>query len=241
MTLREEGELRFLVYEELEERGFLCRQILRCPATSDLGSQKLGSLLALIGQGFEVDGHFLVPVQVHGSRILSASEGPFFPLRAEADGVLLDRPGVFGVLRFADCLPVVIFAGDRALVLHCGFKGLLAGILEEGVRALGPEAELGEAEAYLGVGICGGCYTREMDPFTERALEVLPAGSFWEDGGLYHFDIAEAARAKLSALGLRRIYRLSGCTLCDGDRFFSHRRGEKGRQVLVGGFLPRPV
>lgn len=239
LSLREEGDLRFLVYEELEERGFLCRQVLRCPATSDLDPSGLGSLLESMGRTFGLEGALLVPIQVHGNGVLRASQGPFFPSRAEADGVLLDRPGAFGVLRFADCLPVVVFAGDRALILHCGFKGLLAGILEEGMRALGPEADLGRAEAYLGVGICGSCYTRRMDPFTERALRALPESSFWEEGGLFHFDIAEAARARLSSMGVRRILRLPGCTLCDGDRFFSHRRGERGRQVLIGGFLPR--
>ncbi len=36
----------------------------------------------------------------------------------------------------ADCLPVALGSGRAVAMLHAGWRGLAAGVLEEGVRAL---------------------------------------------------------------------------------------------------------
>ena len=42
-----------------------------------------------------------------------------------------------GLVAFtADCLPVALAGEDTVAMLHAGWRGLAAGVLEEGVRAL---------------------------------------------------------------------------------------------------------
>ena len=87
--------------------------------------------------------------QVHSDRVLRAAPG----LRDEhADGLWTDEPGLPILAMSADCLPIALARTDSAApsvaVLHAGWKGLLAGIVAAGVRALGG----GELTAAVGPG-----------------------------------------------------------------------------------------
>jgi copper oxidase (laccase) domain-containing protein len=73
------------------------------------------------------------------------------------DGLWTDEPGVPLMLVTADCLPIAVWrtAGRPALaVLHAGWRGLLAEIVEAGCRALGP----GSLSAAVGPAIASCCY-----------------------------------------------------------------------------------
>ncbi|HOC82007.1 MAG TPA: laccase domain-containing protein, partial [Synergistales bacterium] len=68
----------------------------------------------------------VAPSQVHGTRMIEALPSRSLPARPEGDALLVRRPGVFGSLRFADCIPVVgISVRPRpwVLLVHSGFVG----------------------------------------------------------------------------------------------------------------------
>jgi polyphenol oxidase len=115
----------------------------------------------------------------------------------------------------ADCLPVALAGADRVGVVHAGWRGLAAGVLEAGVEATGAVA------AAIGPGIGPCCY--------EVGDEVRAV--FDTQGPT--LDLKAVARARLEAAGVQEIHDCGLCTACDPERFFSHRRdrGVTGRQA----------
>jgi copper oxidase (laccase) domain-containing protein len=86
-------------------------------------------------------GEVLIGRQVHGLEIARhdaapipnayADPGPDLP---PADGQVTDRPGLAPLVMVADCLPVAIAGPGGVAMLHCGWRGLAAGIVAAGSR-----------------------------------------------------------------------------------------------------------
>jgi YfiH family protein len=148
--------------------------------------------------------------QVHGTRVVVDAKAV-----EEADGQVTSAPGVAAIVLVADCLPVALAGPERVGVVHAGWRGLAAGVLEAGVQATGAVA------AAIGPGIGPCCYevgddVRAVFGTSERTL-----------------DLKAIARARLRDAGVREIEDCGLCTACDAERFFSHRRdrGVTGRQA----------
>jgi YfiH family protein len=171
--------------------------------------------------------------QQHGAEVRRASpEGIVTPgtQHEPCDGWWSDEPGQGMMLVTADCLPVAIARanGDRPAlaVLHVGWRGLLAGIVKNGVEALG-EVPL---TAAIGPGIGPCCYEVDKDvaePFTAQyGAEVLNGG---------RLDLWRATELALNRAGVSDVERTNLCSFCHPELFFSHRRdrGTTGRQGVI--------
>jgi len=140
--------------------------------------------------------------------------------RPEADGQVIAEQGPVGLVYVADCLPVALVGPDGAAMLHCGRRGLAAGIVAAGVRAVGA------THAAIGPGIGPCCY--------EVGEEVLEAFSALGDGVASGrmLDLPEVARRLLREAGVSEVESAGLCTCCEEELFFSHRRdGGPGRQA----------
>jgi len=133
----------------------------------------------------------------------------------------------------ADCLPVVACdrSGTVVGVFHAGWKGLFAGILEAGVKALRRPPH----DILVWIGPCIGQDSYQVGPEVRQAYLAADAGygaNFQVDGpGHWKFDLAGAAIQRLARLGVAAVTRSPWDTYRDADRFFSHRRqGPCGRQ-----------
>jgi polyphenol oxidase len=164
--------------------------------------------------------------QVHSDRVLRAAAGQ----RGEqADGLWTDEPGLPVLAMSADCLPLALVRseGEPAVaVLHVGWKGLLAGIVASGVRALGA----GGLAAAIGPGIGPCCYEvgeEVAGPYRERFGEDVLHGR--------NLDLWTSAERALQAAGVESVHRFDRCTACEPETFFSHRRdrGVTGRQGVI--------
>jgi copper oxidase (laccase) domain-containing protein len=137
-------------------------------------------------------------------------------------------PGCTLAVRTADCAPVVLLGRQSVAVVHVGWRGLLAGVVEQAVAAL---AALGDAApvAHLGPCIRPGCYEfdgPELAQLVDRFGPQLRATTSW---GTPALDLSAGVGAALAAAGVAAPTDASGCTACD-QRWFSHRaRGEAGR------------
>jgi purine-nucleoside/S-methyl-5'-thioadenosine phosphorylase / adenosine deaminase len=170
--------------------------------------------------------------QQHGTEVRRAGPEGIVELgeRAQCDGWWSDEPGQGMLLLTADCLPIAIARrnGDQPAlaVLHVGWRGLLDGIVANGVAALGD----GPVAAVIGPGIGPCCYEVRPDvaePYERRfGPEVLPDG---------RLDLWRAAELALRAAGVGEIERTDLCTFCHPELFFSHRRdrGMTGRQGVI--------
>jgi YfiH family protein len=164
--------------------------------------------------------------QVHAATVHKAAAGA---RGRPGDGLWSDEPGV-PMLKFtADCLPVALARtnGERALaLLHVGRLGLLEGVVEAGVAAVG-----GPLAAVIGPGIGPCCYEVGDDireSYRARFGDDVLAGR--------NLDLWTAAERELRTAGVESVERLDLCTACNPDHFFSHRRdrGVTGRQGVIG-------
>lgn len=176
--------------------------------------------------------------QVHGRVVRRVTgAGAARDHREEADGQALTASGVAGVVLTADCLPVVVAGEGGAAVLHAGWRGLAAGVLEEGVAALRGLGVRGPLVAVIGPGAGGCCY--EVGPEVRAAFAadgVLAAA----DAGPLPIDLKAVAARRLRTAGVGAVHDAGLCTMCatdaDGTRlFFSHRAdgGTTGRQAGI--------
>lgn len=155
--------------------------------------------------------------QVHGDRLV-VHDGPRGE-PAEADGHVLTAPGTAALVFTADCLPIAVAGPDGVAMLHCGWRGLAAGILARGCEAVGA------TQAAIGPGIGPCCY----EVGDEVLAAFAPLGDGIADGRM--LDLSEVARRLLARAGVEAVESAGLCTRCDPVRFFSHRRdGGPGRQ-----------
>jgi polyphenol oxidase len=148
-----------------------------------------------------------------------------------ADGHAVAAPSVAAMVLAADCLPVVLGAQGAVAAVHAGWRGLAAGVLEQGVRALREVGGIGEIVAVVGPGAGACCY--------EVGEEVHAAfGEAHRSGAL--IDLRAIAHDRLRAAGVADVRDVSACTVCD-ERFFSYRREgpRAGRQAALA-WLARP-
>ena len=188
--------------------------------------------------------------QVHGSvvqRVGSIGGIAGEPVAIDADGHATALAGVGMTVLAADCLPVALARGRAVAMLHAGWRGLAAGVLEQGVRALAEvddrdDARRGERDddgrgdrhggvvAVIGPGAGACCY--------EVGDEVHATFGARSKTGLRRagrrIDLRAIARERLLDAGVAEVLDAQACTICD-ERFFSHRRegARAGRQAGV--------
>jgi YfiH family protein len=183
-----------------------------------------------------------IGLQVHGAE-LAFHSGPQEPSPfaqpgnaiPEVDGHVVSEPGLAPLVFTADCLPVALSGPGGVAMLHCGWRGLAAGIVAAGAQAVGA------TDAAIGPGIGPCCY--EVGPEVLNAFSTLGEGittpadgpkSHAEGGKSAHrrLDLVEVSHRLLLAAGVVRVEAAGLCTSCEPELFFSHRRdaGRTGRQ-----------
>ncbi len=193
----------------------------------------------------KVGGRIAYIRQVHGTTVRTVSttaDVGVAPLPAEdiklvdADAQATRLEGVAPMVMTADCLPIALVASARdgeddpgaVAMLHAGWRGLAAGIVAEGVRAIRDLGAAGPLEAAIGPGAGGCCYE-----VGEEVHEVFAGyGERVRHGR--NLDLKAIARDQLEAAGVQTVHDVELCTICsDESLFFSHRRdrGVTGRQA----------
>jgi len=173
-------------------------------------------------------GSVLIGRQVHGAEIERREEAPNPSVFAdgtgsprEVDGQATSAFGLAPIVLVADCLPVALSGPRGVAMLHCGWRGLVGGIVARGVQ------EVAATSAAVGPGIGPCCY--------EVGDEVLGKfaglGSGIAAGRM--LNLREVTRRLLAAAGVDEVDSTDLCTSCNPDLFFSHRRdhGKTGRQA----------
>lgn len=173
--------------------------------------------------------------QVHGARIIGhdVACGSLL-LCDDADGHVTRVPDLLLTVSVADCVPIFLVAPHHRTIalLHGGWRGVAAGILDAVSVVLTGIVAPSELHLHCGPAICGDCY--EVGPEVVRALGH-DAGD-----GKARLDVrAEVARRAL-ALGIpaRNISVSEHCTRCGEPAFWSHRAGCRERQMGVLAIRP---
>ncbi|MBA3866496.1 MAG: laccase domain-containing protein [Solirubrobacterales bacterium] len=182
-----------------------------------------------------------IGLQVHGAEIAFHAEpqspSPFAQPGSEipeVDGHVVSEVGLAPLVFTADCLPVALSGPAGAAMLHCGWRGLAAGIVATGAAAVGA------TDAAIGPGIGPCCFEvgeEVVDVFAGLGDGIVAREDSARGEGIHgskpRLDLPEVARQLLVDAGVDRIENAGLCTRCEEELFFSHRRdeGRTGRQA----------
>jgi YfiH family protein len=176
--------------------------------------------------------------QVHGTQIICGDKprDPHQP-HIKADGILTDKPDITLFMRFADCVPILLFDPVKKAigVVHAGWQGTCQKIAQHAVVKMGlcfgskPEDIL----AGIGPSICQACYEVGQDVHQAFIENFGKAGQgfFKNINGRTFLDLWKANEVVLRASGVQQIETAQICTACHLEDWFSYRaeNGKTGR------------
>lgn len=170
--------------------------------------------------------------QVHGASVAIERWSP----GCAGDAAYTQQAGVVCAVLTADCLPLLMCdqAGTQIAVVHAGWRGLVAGVIEATLtRFSGDRADI---MVWLGPAIGPAAFEVGEDVYKAFTTTDSHACRAFEPCGSGHWlaNLYELARLRLRAVGVTQICGGELCTLSDPHRFFSYRRdGETGRMVSL--------
>jgi YfiH family protein len=170
--------------------------------------------------------------QVHGARVVFAdrvggSDG------AVADAVVTAMPRVPIAVLSADCAPVALASPEGVIgAAHAGWRGLLAGVVEETVAAM-RRAGATEVVAALGPCIHAECYRFGAGDLAVLVERYGRGVSGRDRGGAPAFDLPAAVKVALDRCGAFVVHESGVCTACSPDHWSWRARGDTARQAMV--------
>jgi YfiH family protein len=174
----------------------------------------------------------IIMQQEHGDVVhpVGSGERP-----AAGDGLILMEKGVVGVIKTADCLPVILYDPGRpmAAIVHAGWRGTARRITEKAItRMIALGAERARMGALIGPGIGPCCY--RVGP--EVIEDFLKAGFdnqvFVKKEEGFFLDLKAANRAMIEREGIGAIDDIRLCTSCRQDLFFSARNDKQAGRLV---------
>ncbi len=182
--------------------------------------------------------------QVHGVEVViaDAPRHPEIP-HLKADVILTDKPGITLMMRFADCVPILLHDPVRKVVgiAHAGWMGTVRGTVRFAVEAMKQRFGSKGEDILAGIGPSIGPDHYEVgsevinqvrDTFLDEASGVLTK----IEGEKMKLDLWKANTLLLEKSGVKHIEVSGLCTACETRDWFSHR-GEKGRTGRFGAII----
>ncbi len=178
-------------------------------------------------------GPWTAPRQVHGIDIIDVGR-PGDGAGIEADGSLTARPGCVLSVTTADCAPVVLVSTEGVAVVHAGWRGAEAGIVERAAAELG--AFGAPVAAWIGPCIGPEAYEFGADDLRRLVERFGPVAAATTDRGTPALDLFAVVSASVVSSGFPAPSRPPSTA---DPRYFSHRvRGERERQVTAAWIEP---
>jgi len=179
--------------------------------------------------GYDFDSRFDV-WQVHGNRVLCADapRGVGNP-HPKADGILTNKADVTLFMRFADCVPILLFdpVFEVIGIVHAGLQGTYKQIAKTAVEKMSacygtqPETIL----AGIGPSICQKCY--EVGAEVQGAFMSIfgeAAQSYFQMRNGHRFlNLWAANHDVLVQAGVTQVETAGICTACHLEDWYSHR------------------
>jgi YfiH family protein len=181
--------------------------------------------------------------QVHGINVVVAeSPRSITSPHLEADAILTNKPGITLMMRFADCVPILLHDPVRKVVgiAHAGWMGTVKGTVRQAVEAMQSQFGSIPAEILAMIGPSIGPDHYEVGPdvahqvkesFGRNSIKLLSAIA-----DRITFDLWEANRLLLEQAGVVQIEIAGVCTACHIRDWYSHR-AEKGCTGRFGAIM----
>jgi YfiH family protein len=184
--------------------------------------------------------------QVHSANVVVIDEanwsGDSF---LKADAMVTNQPGILLLMRFADCVPILLFdpTTRTVAIAHSGWMGTVNKIGFEVVRVMREKFGSKPEDLIVGIGPSIGPDHYQVGSNVIQAVKES-YGDTWrdvlnEDRGGVEFDLWKANAITLAETGVENIEIAQICTGCRVDEWFSHRgdNGRTGRFAAVIGLV----
>lgn len=162
--------------------------------------------------------------QVHGTTVAEL-DGNDDKSVIQADASVTRQENRVCSVMTADCLPILLCKKDGSAVaaIHAGWRGLLAGVIENTVPTLG---EPSQVLAWLGPAIGPGRFEvgNEVKLAFTNKRAILGQAFQQQDSTHELADLYALARMTLLHCGVERMYGGEHCTYNQPNQFFSYRR-----------------
>lgn len=173
--------------------------------------------------------------QVHGAEVVTVTR-PGEWSGASADAAVTMTPGAVLAVQTADCAPILLTGAGGFAVVHAGWRGLLAGVVEKAADALQAAGTSPEG-AVLGPCIRGRCYQFGSDELDLVAGRYGPTVRTVTAEGTPALDLSAAITTACGAIGLP-VTDTGTCTACSPVHWSHRARGDHQRQALVAWMEP---
>lgn len=197
-----------------------------------------------VALGFELE-DLVLTRQIHSDlvRVVTRDDckGCFHRDYPQCDALVTKDPGVALVVFTADCTPLLLHDPVTGAVgaAHAGWRGTAADIggktVETMCREFGCKPE--NIRAAIGPNI-GPCHFQTDSDVPEAMVEAFgPEAEAYirQDDNKYYVNLKEINALGLRRAGVRHIEISEACTMCQPDRFWSHRftGGDRGSQGAI--------
>jgi YfiH family protein len=240
------ARIPYFQFKELRAApGFVHAFSSRTPALEVKDAQREGQVAQIKPFLNNLDIHpreLVLLRQVHSAKVVRVGK-PIIESRlprkmGPADGLILIGPGVFGVIRTADCVPILVVdpSARATALIHAGWRGTRDRILRKGVEELLSATGAAPEDLTAAIGPCirDCCY----EVGDELKPQFLSAG--YRVDTLFQgrtLDLVQANLENLNSAGISRVLDSGVCTACQADKFYSYRRRQdEFRSWMVAGF-----
>jgi YfiH family protein len=181
--------------------------------------------------------------QVHGNNVfcVSCPRDPDIP-HIKADAMVTDIPDVTLLMRFADCVPILLFDPNVKAIaqIHAGWQGTVSKIAVKTVKVMVETFGCKPQNIIAGIGpsICVDHYTigKKVEKMVRRSFQKNCNRVLVNTRDKVKFDLWEANRLLLIQAGLHEIEIAEICTACHMEDWYSHR-GESGKTGRFGSLM----
>ena len=175
--------------------------------------------------------------QMHTANAMLVHDAGIFK---KTDALITQKKNVFLAVLIADCFPVFLFdpASTTVAVIHAGWRGTRAGIIENTLDLLRLELNLqaGGMIAAVGPGLQRECFEVRKDVYELFDGQYL---SPHREADKKYLDLRQVIVDKLRRQGVseERLEWSNECTMCSAEKFYSYRRQGKnsGRMMAIIG------
>lgn len=256
MPFRQTADLRFFQFESLSnqkvQHAIFTRQggVSPSPWSSLNFGATVGDQLERVAQNKEralrAAGRPVNSVydvwQVHSATVVHADRPRTDRPPEKADGIVTGTGGLTLVMRFADCVPILIFdpVTDSVGMAHAGWVGTVRKIAVELVARLQQQFSARPPDMLAGIGPSIGPDHYPIGPEVvdqvQTAFGADARRHLSQHNGDIHFDLWSANRTQLESCGVGSIELAEICTACHVEDWYSHR-GESGMTGRFGALV----
>lgn len=173
----------------------------------------------------KLNAEIITAKQTHSSNIrIIDGEKTFYD---DTDALISNIKGSLMLLNFADCVPVILYSvkDNMGAVIHAGWRGSAAGIVEKTVEKMNINPE--NITALIGPSIGKCCFETGEEVYNEFIKTEKDERIYAKKKDKYFIDLKLFNHNRLVKAGVQNIDICDYCTCCMSDIFFSYRK-EKG-------------